>query len=641
MTTILTLVLGSLKALLLLIAAGGFAFALRNRSARLRAAVWGTALAGCLVIPAVAPFLPELSLPVPEGLAQWATADQAVQTTARIDLQISEDIVGGHSGVVHIPEFSVTAPPARNTPPINWKATILAVWAVGFGLMLLRLAIGLWRMTSCLRASSVVDDAHWLGMLAAAREQTGCRRKIRLLTSTEVEIPATVGVFRPAIVLPLGAERWVWGRRQAVLLHETVHIARFDWPMRTIARLTRAAYWFNPLAWWATRRLDLEQELACDEEVIALGTRASSYACHLLGIARNALPCPAPAIPALGMARRTHMEERIMSILDHKNHRRVGTAVLIPAIIAMAAMVPALAAVYPSDPQPREAGSELKQIATEMASIEAKMEPFLATIEDIQIDMEPQIEMLSDIEITIDDEKIAEIEAKMEPYLERLEAIEIDMEPFVVKMDGLQQQLEGIQIHIEDGTLAEVQEQIHEQMSIHMSQLEDLHVNLEPFHEQMEQIHQEMEHLHEEMAEVHIDMEPIHAQMEQIHIDMEPFHEQMEKIHKEMEPFHEEMERLGERFEDALETEVESYLREKLGSVTAPDADFSEAAQRIVDDAHINVDDEMIRFRASKTETRQILTDLFSDQRIGTQSNFDSAIEDTVIGLSPLTISMN
>ena len=185
---------------------------------------------------------------------------------------------------------------------------------------------------------------------------------------------------------------------RAVLLHEVIHVARFDWPVRTIARIARAAYWFNPLIWWAVRRLDLEQELACDEEVLALGTGASDYACHLLGVARHAVPTPSPAIPALGMARRTHLEERIMSILKRTTHRRVGMAVLIPAAVLMAAMVPALAAVAPGQSEPRPASPELKQLMTEIQEVEVRLEPHLAKMEDFEIEMQPKIEFLEQID---------------------------------------------------------------------------------------------------------------------------------------------------------------------------------------------------------------------------------------------------
>ena len=52
--------------------------------------------------------------------------------------------------------------------------------------------------------------------------------------------------------------------------------------MRTLfalaARAACALYWFNPLLWWAVRRLEVESELACDDRVLAAGVRRSDYA---------------------------------------------------------------------------------------------------------------------------------------------------------------------------------------------------------------------------------------------------------------------------------------------------------------------------------------------------------------------------
>jgi hypothetical protein len=459
-----------------------------------------------------------------------------------------------------------------------------------------------------------------------------------LLWSEAVEVPATVGVLQPTIVLPLRAETWLLDRRRAVLLHEAIHVARFDWPVRMIARIARAVYWFNPLIWWAVKRLDLEQELACDEEVLALGTGASDYACHLLGVARHAVPTPAPAIPALGMARRTHLEERIMTILKRSTHRRVGLAVVIPAIVLMAAMVPALAAVYPGQSDPRPAGPELKQLMTEMQEVEARMEPHLAKVREIEIRMEPEIEKLEQIEISIDTSEIEKIEEQMAPYLAQIEAIEIDMEPFHAKMAALEEQLQNVELHIEDGTLEEVQRQIHEQIEIHMKAMEDIHIDMEPYLEQIEAIHVQMEDLHEHMADFHVDMEPFHKQMEQIHVDLEPLHEEMERFHAEMEPFHEEMELLGDRIEKAIQGEVIRVLQDELGAVIAPGSPLDEAAAKIAEDAHINIDEDTLEFRANRRHTRDVLVDLLSDQRVGTQKAFDTAIDSAVSALTPMVI---
>ena len=64
MDTLLPLVLGSIKGLVLLSFTAGITLALKHRAARVRAVVWGTAIAGCLVIPLVAPLLPTWTFPV-------------------------------------------------------------------------------------------------------------------------------------------------------------------------------------------------------------------------------------------------------------------------------------------------------------------------------------------------------------------------------------------------------------------------------------------------------------------------------------------------------------------------------------------------------------------------------------------------
>ncbi len=350
-------IIGSIKALLLLLVASGAALVLHRRSARLRAVVWSIALAGCLAIPLVAPLLPTWSVPMPAALARLTASKVPAQKPLPINM--SEFVSQHQLTSVNISQEESTISTVRNAP-VPWQNWILAVWILGASALITRLGVGLWRVSAAVRRAHPVTDPRWLRHLDRALAQVSCRRHVRLLVSDRVEIPATVGLFRPAVLLPLRAATWLDDRRRAVLLHELVHVARFDWPARIIARLARAAYWFNPLAWWAVRRLDLEQELACDEEVLAFGTGASDYACHLLGIARHALPTSAPAIPALGMARTTHLEERIMTILKRSTHRRVGIAVIIPAAILMAAMVPALASVYPGDPTPRPASSELK-----------------------------------------------------------------------------------------------------------------------------------------------------------------------------------------------------------------------------------------------------------------------------------------
>jgi hypothetical protein len=117
-------------------------------------------------------------------------------------------------------------------------------------------------------------------------------------------------MFRPAVLMPTGAADWPAGRQRVVLLHELAHVRRRDCQVQLVAHLALALHWFNPLAWWAVRRLRIEREHACDDHVLRSGARASDYADHLLQIARGLLPAAAildPENPRRLPDRRTTM----------------------------------------------------------------------------------------------------------------------------------------------------------------------------------------------------------------------------------------------------------------------------------------------------------------------------------------------
>jgi beta-lactamase regulating signal transducer with metallopeptidase domain/predicted nucleic acid-binding Zn-ribbon protein len=626
-----------LKALVLLGVAAGLSVVLRGRSARLRAVIWGTALVGSLLIPALSVVVPAMPIEVPVQLAglspETATRPEPVVEAAR-----------GRQWAPTTPDMTprVTHSSAGAGLPLpSAESVLLVVWGAGALLFLLHHEAGVRRMFQIIRRGRTVRDPRWLELVDEVRHQVGCRQRVRLVISPELDIPAMFGVLRPVVLLPAHADTWIDERRMAVLQHELVHVVRLDWPVRVIARVTRAVYWFNPLAWWAVRRLDLEQEMACDEEVLSLGSRASSYACHLLGIARTAVFRPAVAIAGIEMARRSNLEERIMRILERSKHRKVGLAVILPAAVLTAALVPAIAAVQPAEPGPRTASPELKAAMEDMERAEEKIEPYIEKITRQELDLHPHIERIEAIEAEIDEEAIARIEAEMEPILAEIEALEIDMGPLHDQIDAMTDELHSMEFHIEDGTLEEVQFQIQEQMAEFHEQMGSIHLDLEPFHEQMEALHEQLEPMMEKIHAIHAESVPSHEEMERIHAEMEPFHEEMERIHQEMEPLEEELERMGERVEQAIQGDVADVLRSHLGPVTGPGAPYREAAARIVDDAHIHISNGLLELDASKREVQEILTDLFAPSRIGTQNAFDHAVQAAVEEVCDLEIRID
>lgn len=82
--------------------------------------------------------------------------------------------------------------------------------------------------------------------------------------------PAVVGLLRPRLALPEDfAMRFEAQEQHLILAHEAVHARRRDGLWNALAVGLCVLQWFNPLAWWALRRFQRDQELACDAAALA------------------------------------------------------------------------------------------------------------------------------------------------------------------------------------------------------------------------------------------------------------------------------------------------------------------------------------------------------------------------------------
>jgi beta-lactamase regulating signal transducer with metallopeptidase domain len=128
--------------------------------------------------------------------------------------------------------------------------------------------------------------------------------------------PAVVGVLRPRIVVPDDfARRYTPREQRVVLAHEETHIARQDSRINAVVSLARCLAWFNPLAHVMARELRIDQEFACDAQVVAAYPASRrSYAEAMLKtqIAGGPLPlgCYWPAQSAHPLAERIALLSR-------------------------------------------------------------------------------------------------------------------------------------------------------------------------------------------------------------------------------------------------------------------------------------------------------------------------------------------
>jgi beta-lactamase regulating signal transducer with metallopeptidase domain len=178
------------------------------------------------------------------------------------------------------PARVVTLTQVIETPSPAWSAVAVAAapHAAGSGLDLPSVLAGVW-------AAGVLICVFHL-----ARGQARFARAAR----AGLAGPAVVGVLRPRIVTPTDFARRYTPREQAVVLaHERTHIHRRDPLVNALVALARCLAWFNPAIHVLAHGLRMDQELACDAQVIAAHpTVRRSYAEAMLKTQIAARPLP-------------------------------------------------------------------------------------------------------------------------------------------------------------------------------------------------------------------------------------------------------------------------------------------------------------------------------------------------------------
>ncbi len=79
-----------------------------------------------------------------------------------------------------------------------------------------------------------------------------------------------MGLFRPTLILPTDVRsRFSDGELRFILLHEFAHLKRGDLFLQWLVALLQILHWFNPVLWFAFRRLRIDREPATDALVLS------------------------------------------------------------------------------------------------------------------------------------------------------------------------------------------------------------------------------------------------------------------------------------------------------------------------------------------------------------------------------------
>ncbi len=216
----------------------------------------------------------------------------------------------------------VVSPEANNfintEIPLNnsWLILLAGIYGLGVILNWLRLVVSL-KHTANIRSTIVFDAPdEVMSILKKHCQRAGIDRKVRLGSSPIVRSPLTFGTIKPTIVVPSPAFYEDEELLKNILIHEISHIRRLDNLTFLIVFVLVSLNWFNPLVWYALKKLNLESEFACDDEVIYLHERRHEFANQLVTLARSGLDRFDAALASKSIIPRGQLTLRVEHILE-------------------------------------------------------------------------------------------------------------------------------------------------------------------------------------------------------------------------------------------------------------------------------------------------------------------------------------
>ena len=327
---------------------------LRNASSRLRYGVCVLALVGMGCVPIISLFSPGVSLDVDwfvSPIEDVVVIDQSIlfvgENVLAPNWNVEDDLATVAASTESITNNDIASSEAAGFEfHLEW---LLGIWLIG------TLAIGCYFLLGLLRVQrfacrdSQPADSRWHDALSKIKGELSLRFVPKLICSPRTASPLTWGIVRPIVLLPVQALLWTEDRIRLTLIHESLHIKRGDWVVQLLGCYICAIQWFNPLVWIAYRRLSIEREQSCDEQVVAQGILPSQYASHLLETARQLASRRWMPQMTLALAHHCRLEDRILALRQHANSARRGVVLASTAVAVMSSLLVVLVGVRLTD----------------------------------------------------------------------------------------------------------------------------------------------------------------------------------------------------------------------------------------------------------------------------------------------------
>lgn len=258
---------------------------------------------------------------------------------------------------------------------VNTVSPWLIIYLTGMFSGVAFLAVSYWKCLQKFRMSLPVDESYGIAWL----KEHPLKRNVSIRQSDMITAPLTYGLLRPVILMPKTTEWENEEQIKYILMHEYVHIRRFDSAAKLIAAITLCVHWFNPMVWVMYALFNRDIELSCDEKVVrAFGENSKAlYANTLIYMEEKR----SGLVPFYSSFSKNAIEERITAIMKIK---KTSFAAIISAVVLVAGVAALFATSAKSASYEEALKDALTQIPGEEFTKEESEKLFSLWIDDYE-----------------------------------------------------------------------------------------------------------------------------------------------------------------------------------------------------------------------------------------------------------------
>ncbi len=181
--------------------------------------------------------------------------------------------------------------PVRTTSATfeGWAVVIFIAYLVGVVICSIRFARGVFFSRQLRQQAHPVTDSPIRNTVVRLTKQLQLRKNPVVMWCAETAVPSVVGVLKPVVLLPIALATEATSQQiEHVLMHEFIHLRRFDPMLNCLQNIIETLLFFHPVVWKVSSQVRLHREISCDAAVIAAGADVFGYANTLTDVATTA-----------------------------------------------------------------------------------------------------------------------------------------------------------------------------------------------------------------------------------------------------------------------------------------------------------------------------------------------------------------